>query len=149
MLIEKNNKMQTFLPYNNFKESFKCLDYRRLGKSRVEARQIWNIITNNTNTIAWRHHPAVLMWENHENALALYHNLCIKEWIYRGYVNNMPLLDIKGEVTYPYWFGNKHFHASHRASLLFKDYEWYKQFGWTETPQIKYLWPVKLRSAYI
>jgi len=32
--------MQTFLPYADFKESAQCLDYRRLGKQRVEAKQI-------------------------------------------------------------------------------------------------------------
>lgn len=32
--------MQTFLPYGSFIESAKCLDYGRLGKHRVEAKQI-------------------------------------------------------------------------------------------------------------
>ena len=37
--------MQTFLPYQNFIKSAKCLDYKRLGKQRVEALQIHNIIS--------------------------------------------------------------------------------------------------------
>ena len=28
--------MQTFLPYKDFGKTAKCLDYRRLGKQRVE-----------------------------------------------------------------------------------------------------------------
>ena len=32
--------MQTFLPYPDFKQSAACLDYRRLGKQRVEGVQI-------------------------------------------------------------------------------------------------------------
>lgn len=36
--------MQTFLPYADFSMSAKCLDYRRLGKQRVEAMQILNAI---------------------------------------------------------------------------------------------------------
>ncbi len=36
--------MQTFLPYPDFKESFRALDSKRLGKQRVEAFQILNAI---------------------------------------------------------------------------------------------------------
>lgn len=35
--------MNTFLPYPSFDESAKCLDYKRLGKQRVEAKQILEI----------------------------------------------------------------------------------------------------------
>lgn len=37
--------MQTFLPYANFEASAKVLDYKRLGKQRVEAKQILEINT--------------------------------------------------------------------------------------------------------
>ena len=36
--------MQTFLPYPDFKKSASCLDYKRLGKQRVEGLQILNAI---------------------------------------------------------------------------------------------------------
>ena len=36
--------MQTFLPYKSFKKSAETLDYQRLGKQRVEAMQIINVI---------------------------------------------------------------------------------------------------------
>ena len=36
--------MQTFLPYESFRESAKVLDWRRLGKQRVEGMQIINAI---------------------------------------------------------------------------------------------------------
>lgn len=49
--------MQTFLPYVNFAESAKCLDYRRLGKQRVEAKQILDVL--NGKTTAWQNHPCV------------------------------------------------------------------------------------------
>ena len=32
--------MQTFLPYSNFQKTAEVLDYRRLGKQRVEGMQI-------------------------------------------------------------------------------------------------------------
>ena len=37
--------MQTFLPYESFAESAKVLDWRRLGKQRVEGMQIIKAIT--------------------------------------------------------------------------------------------------------
>ena len=40
--------MQTFLPYPDFKKSASCLDYKRLGKQRVEGLQILNAIQGDT-----------------------------------------------------------------------------------------------------
>jgi hypothetical protein len=54
--------MQTFLPYYSFEESAKCLDYRRLGKQRVEVYQIINILEGKNKTNGWVNHPAVKMW---------------------------------------------------------------------------------------
>ena len=36
--------MNTFLPYSDFIRSAKCLDYKRLGKQRVEAWQIYQTL---------------------------------------------------------------------------------------------------------
>lgn len=36
--------MNTFLPYDNFSKSAECLDYKRLGKQRVEVWQIYTIL---------------------------------------------------------------------------------------------------------
>jgi len=135
--------MQTFLPYADFEKTFQCLDYRRLGKQRLEARQIWNIITNNTDKKGFRSHPAVLQWVGHENCLAEYHNLCIKEWIKREYNNTMEFLPIVAKIKYPWWLGLEQFHSSHRQTLLFKNYEWYNQFKWEEKPIYEYWWPTK------
>ena len=43
--------MQTFLPYPDFVKSALVLDYRRLGKQRVEARQILDIIVNDKKAL--------------------------------------------------------------------------------------------------
>ena len=61
--------MQTFLPYPDFKKSLQALDYRRLGKQRVEAYQIIRVIKYGDG---WQHHPAAKMWRGHINALKLY-----------------------------------------------------------------------------
>ena len=76
--------MQTFLPYADFVKTAKCLDYRRLGKQRVEAFQILNILEGKTTKAGWKHHPAVLMWEGYENALKKYFNDISSEWKSRG-----------------------------------------------------------------
>lgn len=132
--------MQTFLPYPNFRKSLKCLDYRRLGKQRVEAMQIHNILTHKTSSKAWTKHPIVIMWRGFENALAEYHNVAIEEWIERGYKNNMKKISTSGNFTYPSWLGNESFHASHRSNLLRKNPEFYGQYGWKECCDLPYLW---------
>lgn len=133
--------MQTFLPYSNIEKTMKTLDSRRLGKQRVEAFQILNIILNRTKTRGWRNHPAVKMWKDHPNALKLYLNLAIKEWISRGYNNTMKLEKIRGKTVFPEWFGNKKFHSSHKSNLLRKDKEHYSVFSWKEKDNLEYVWP--------
>jgi hypothetical protein len=111
--------MQTFLPYKSFIETAKCLDNKRLGKQRVEAKSILNILEgkaklNRYGKISWANHPAVKMWAEYENCLKLYLNLIIEEWENRGFGNNMVKeeLDIL-EVKCPPWLGNEKLHNSH------------------------------------
>ena len=42
----------------------------------------------------------------------------------------------------PPWLGTESLHASHRSNLLRKDPDWYGRFGWTEPPDLPYIWPV-------
>ena len=130
--------MQTFLPYDTFEESASVLDYRRLGKQRVEGMQIVNAIEN-PNKQGWQNHPIVIMWTPYVQALMLYTNTIINEWIKRGYNNNMKLYEIDS-MTMPHWLGKESFHSSHRANLLRKDYEFYSQYGWKENPESPYVW---------
>lgn len=132
--------MQTFLPYANIEKTVKCLDWRRLGKQRVESKQILNAIHRGKG--GWSNHPATKMWKGYENGLTLYMNYCIKEWIQRGYKNNMPIVEVE-KIVMPPWFGDEKFHSSHRSNLLEKDFEWYSKFGWTEEPGMPYVWPVR------
>jgi hypothetical protein len=134
--------MQTFLPYPNIEKSMKSLDSRRLGKQRVEAFQILNIILGRTKSKGWRNHPAVKMWAKNPNALKLYLNEAIKEWVRRGYNNTMKFENIRGKVVFPGWFRKRSFHSSHRSNLLRKNPEHYSQFGWSENPDKPYVWPV-------
>ena len=131
--------MQTFLPYKSFDESLKSLDYRRLGKQRVESMQILNVLLGRTETKGWRNHPITRMWAGYENALKEYLNKCIDHWIDRGYNNNMKIYDFNNMVK-PHWLGKESFHSSHRANLLRKDHEYYSQFEWNENPESPYIW---------
>lgn len=133
--------MQTFLPYAEFEKTMEVLDSRRLGKQRVEAFQILNIILNRTKTNGWKNHPAVKMWKKHPNALKVYLNKAIKEWIRRGYKNTMKFERVHGKVVIPNWVGKKKFHASHRSNLLRKDKNHYSKFGWGESDDLDYVWP--------
>ena len=108
------------------------------------------------------------MWQGYENALILYHDTMIAEWINRGYKNSMELycvsdmlseqgkqwqieglldIDLSQDRLYtlgiPHWLTDE-FCSYHRATLLFKNLEWYGQFGWTEEPKYEYLWPTKV-----
>jgi hypothetical protein len=131
--------MQTFLPYPSFVESAKALDYRRLGKQRLEAFQILKALRD--PFYGWQNHPATRQWRTYDNALSNYYSIIVKEWISRGYKNTMVIPDII-ETPMPSWFGNDKYHSSHRANLLRKDPIWYGQFGWTDNPSTPYYWPV-------
>ncbi len=134
--------MQTFLPYPNFYKSLNCLDYRRLGKQRCETYIILKNITGQPDI--WFNHPAVKMWLGYPDALKLYLNMSIKLWVKKGYKNTMKLQhpDFSTKIKLPYWFEDENFHKAHRQSLLFKDYNYYKNYFPDEIPQIKYVWPV-------
>lgn len=138
--------MQTFLPYRSFRQTMRCLDYRRLGKQRVEAMQILNALAGKSK--GWRNHPAVLMWKGHEAALRMYLRCAILEWKRRGYRNNMrlPRLD-RCSRRAPPWLTDA-FLASHRSNLLRKESAYYERFGWSVSPRLPYLWPRISRTHY-
>lgn len=145
--------MQTFLPYPNFAASLKVLDNKRLGKQRLEAMQLVNstlkLAADPNAKLGWANHPARTMWNGYLDALKLYHNLSILEWVGRGFKNTMKLYVIPFDldVPMPPWVGDEKFHASHRANLLRKDPVHYGQFGWTEDASMPYYWPVVQKVA--
>lgn len=148
--------MQTFLPFADFAESARVLDRQRLGKQRVEVMQILKALGVSVrsakddagvaiaNTIApggaWSNHPATKMWRGYESALCAYGLAVVAEWVKRGYKNSIQFPEHVGDN--PPWVGDERFHSAHRAALLFKNPEWYGQFGWAEEPQLDYWWPV-------
>ena len=153
--------MQTFLPYPSFTESVRCLDNKRLGKQRVECKQIALALGMNVGESvgyacgAWVHHPAVLMWRGHEFFLLDYALAACVEWDSRGFSGVLRhefeqcilgLHGIRARYDRPGWLGSEEFHASHRSNLLRKDKDHYGQFGWNEPADLPYVWPVTIRQ---
>lgn len=125
--------------------SVDSLDRQRLGKQRVEAKQIYDVLTNRISTNAWKHHPAVLMWKGYEDALALYYNICLEFWAKRGYRNiKLKPIEISNlkDIKMPSWIGNDKFHMSHQSNLLKKKRDHYKQF-FDVPDNLPYVWPTK------
>lgn len=142
--------MITFLPLESFVESAKVLDNRRLGKQRVEALQIL-LCNKGTTPLNWQNHPATRQWKSHEDALCLYGIAICAEWRRRGFMDNC-LNEFHKRVKnfdppMPQWLGDDRLHSSHRAALLAKDFDHYKQFQWTEEPKIAYYWPSQLQRV--
>lgn len=149
--------MQTFLPLPDYEESARVLDYRRLGKQRVECKQILNALTGESK--GWVNHPATKMWRGHEYHLILYALYICEEWCSRGYSDTLnawfrdklkvarSFCDLEKGALAPPWLGQKDFHASHRSNLLRKDPDWYGQFNWPESDDMPYVWPTPTGSV--
>jgi hypothetical protein len=143
--------MQTFLPLASYEGTAKVLDYKRLGKQRVESWQILQAIEKRKQGIkvgAWLNHPCVLMWEQAEIQLIQYSIAICKEWIARGYKDSM-LERFEAKLEHyqsldfadvlPCFLGNDDFHQSHRSNLLKKDFPYYSQF-FTDPIDLPYVW---------
>lgn len=142
--------MQTFLPSPDYAESARVLDYKRLGKQRVETKQI--LLAMGKDKGGWVNHPATKMWRGHEIELCRYGFAMSKEWVMRGYNDNLAVFFTDSLLKYkqqglndqpPPWLGSDAIHASHRSNLLRKDPEFYSKYGWAEPPDLEYVWPVE------
>jgi hypothetical protein len=140
--------MQTFLPLPDYLQSMRCLDKSRLGN------QVWREGMTLVRG-GWKNHPASKMWKKHEYHLCLYLLAGIEVLKERGkdypHIRENILIEMAKhtDTGAPPWVGNEEFHASHRRALLYKNPEWYSQFGWNEEPDIpneqgklNYIWPV-------
>jgi len=141
--------MQTFLPFPDFQHSAAVLDWRRLGKQRIEARHIAEVVLGLKPKSRYSNHTAVRMWRGFGYFLCCYGIAVCLEWRSRDYKDRQleaffdlrDLAESLGHHGSPSWFGDERFHAAHRAALLAKAPEWYGQFGWLEDPIVDYVWP--------
>jgi hypothetical protein len=139
--------MQTFLPFADYRKSAAVLDRQRLGKQRVEAKQILNALAGLTG--GWVNHPAVRMWRGYEGSLSVYGLTVCVEWVQRGYKDSLipffaeSLEEFHGMYEDPPWLGNRAFHRSHKSNLLRKDHEWYGHYFRNVPDDLPYVWPVQ------
>lgn len=129
--------MQVFVPYTNTLRTAKCLDYRRLGKQRVECLQILTAIDHlnkgemrNPETgrlRGWVNHPATIAWRDNTEYLRWYGAQMCLEWRERGYKDTcLERFDAPStEPAPPRWWGTEAIHLSHQARLVQKDFNHY------------------------
>lgn len=150
--------MQTFLPYADFEASARVLDLKRLGKQRVEVIQIVRALT--VPGYAWKSHPAVLMWQGHEEALGRYGLVMCDVWVERGFddtcagtiVDDLAaygVTEIRTEEALreadalPAWIEDDRVLESHRSALVRKDPELYGPLFPDAPADLPYVWPVR------
>lgn len=162
--------VNTFIIVPDIEQTAKMLDKQRLGKQRLEAKQLIDILEryDQTGTCdgGWSSHPALRSWKGYTNSLKAYFNIIVNEWISRGCQNTMKLypIDTKryrvvkcnfdgktahfqgpfDEYCYPFWVSFPPLYMSHQAALCRKNPEYYSSFLREELKPFLtngYLWP--------
>lgn len=151
--------MQVFIPDSrSLAHSARCLDKPRAGN------QCWRESKTLLNPDKWPHHPAHSLFPpEYVGALALY-NVNLIEHVYEeGWCQDSVFekwyefwvdLVASNDTELPTWWGDERVHSTHRGVLLFKNPEWFSQFGWTEDPlppdpktgKFPYVWPCELEE---
>jgi hypothetical protein len=153
--------MQTFLPYEDFRQSAEALDYQRLGKQRVETFQLLNVIRGvdkfgePKQHKGWVNHPATVMWRQYPTALAYYGYVMCDEWKRRGYNDSLSekfvsVLNGEGyDFELPYWLGREELHRSHQSNLLRKKPEFYAELFCGVPDDLPYVWYPETRAEFL
>ena len=141
--------MQTFLPFDDLQLTAEVLDRQRLGKQRVEVMQILGALHPKSDKKGWANHPAVLMWQGYEGALAQYGVVICREWTNRGYKDTclakiVALAD--PDFDFPPWFGVSDLHVTHQSNLLRKNPAHYGPYFPNVPDDLEYMWPKGISS---
>uniref|UniRef100_A0A6C0BDP3 Uncharacterized protein n=1 Tax=viral metagenome TaxID=1070528 RepID=A0A6C0BDP3_9ZZZZ len=142
-----------FIIVPDIQKTAELLDQQRLGKQRVECKQIIDVLERYDTTKVldrgWSSHPATRSWVGYTNHLKVYFNIIVREWIRRGFVNNMDLyqideslyhvvpcsfdgksvsydLSLFNQYSFPFWVSFPPFYMSHQAALCRKNPSYYK-----------------------
>lgn len=142
--------MNVFLSGTSARRSFEELDRQRLGKQRVELKQI--LIALETGG-AWSNHPATKMWEGSLGYVAKLGVTCCLAWKARGYKDSLlPYFTRKCEEhaatqAPPAWLdaariaGDCEFFQDVRANLVRKMPKHYGPLWPSTSPKEGYTWP--------
>lgn len=131
------------------------MDRQRLGKQRVEAYQILELLAGVSTNLTFRNHPVVWMWKDSELVLMQYALTMCAEWRSRGFIDNMgeQIANLVQDALYqgiwfpgknsrePWWLKHPGLHLSHRSNLIRKDPKFYQQYWPDVSPGLPYVWP--------
>jgi hypothetical protein len=148
--------MQTFMPYSSFNETAKALDYRRLGKQRVEAKQILQVLTEGAT--GWASHPIVEAWRGYEEGLSVYGLYICSEWRMRGYKDSLHgwfqakrliLRDGRRHMTeFPAWVKDPEVNHAYQQVLVWKEPEHYEEvFDMVQLREPTFPWELLKRKT--
>ena len=140
--------MLTYLPVPSFEETASILDTNTLDKQRFDTLKIMDILIN---SMGWKHHPAVLIWEGYEAALLDYQFAICFEWhVMRGFEDDClkRTIDLfyqhpwlREDKATPRWLGDEEFHLGHQSALIRKDPEWYQPMFLGVPDTVPFFWP--------
>lgn len=125
--------MQTFLPYPDYEESARALDYRRLGAQINEVQIIAGALLEIDE--GFRNHAITKAWEGCTMQLVTFGLACEDEWERRGYKVRANRIKLEWMLTCaaedenmgrPDWFGNPEVHAEYQGLLVWKDPTFYR-----------------------
>merc|ERR1719223_613799 len=141
--------MITFCPIADLEAIAKLLDSVRLNAQRTEAGAILKWLHNPDRYKRFLQSGFCTMWARNLEALAVYYNAMLREWLRRGGKTlvsqfDESVLGREDEVQFPGWWGNEELHKNHRLALLCKDPEHYSQFFTEPVPEDRlydYVWP--------
>lgn len=141
--------MITFCPIPDLEGIARLLDDARLNAQRTEAGAILKWLRNPERYARFQKSGYCTMWQGHEEALAVYYNAMLREWLRRGgktVVSDFDdsVLGREDEVDFPSWWKDERLHTNHRVALLCKDPEHYGQFFCEAMPEDRvynYIWP--------
>lgn len=97
------------------------LDDTRLGKQRLEARQIIKILEAPIHQkMSWRNHPITRSWIGYVDYLKHYYNAILLEWLRRGKNNTLSFYEVPEIIIEPHWWDIKEIRYTHQANLYLK-----------------------------
>ena len=142
--------MITFCPLTDVNAIAQLLDNKRLNAQRTEAGAILKWLRTPKRYARFQTAGFCTMWAHNMEALAVYYNAMLREWLARGF--NVVVGKFEGcvlgredEVVFPGWWGNSLLHSNHRTALLTKYPEHYSKYGWSEEGaadgNYNYIWP--------
>lgn len=122
-------KLETYLPYPDFKDCAAVLDRRTLRQQCRDAKRVMLVLEGTVHK--FQTHPTVLFWKGYPEALALYGFVMCTEARKRGYRNDdrafFGARSPKREFNAPPLLGEASFHLAERSKLSKLLPQWYEK----------------------